>query len=225
MSYEPGLLLLGVLPWDADGVVVDVGANRGQSIDAVRRIRPDVRIEAFEANPSLSRQLERRYADCPEIRVHHCGLGDLAGNFTLHVPVYRRHAFDGLAALDAADAADEFHEWVYGFSEGHLSLQQVECRLGVLDDMDLKPVFVKIDVEGHELAVLRGARRTLAAFEPVVMVEAIESGEEVASLLGELGYERCELSELLPGAGGPPGPNLLFVTPARRATLAGNPGV
>ena len=50
---------------------------------------------------------------------------------------------------------------------------------------------VKIDVEGMESAVLRGARRTLDRFKPVLYVEndRVENSPELISLLGELGYD------------------------------------
>jgi len=63
----------------------------------------------------------------------------------------------------------------------------------VLDDFlavdQLK--LLKIDVEGMESAVLRGARRTLDRFKPVLYVEndRVENSPELITLLGELGYE------------------------------------
>lgn len=61
-----------------------------------------------------------------------------------------------------------------------------------LDDRNEAPVVVKIDVEGHELAVLRGAEQTLQTHRPVVIVEArgvFEGTDQaVEALLHDLGY-------------------------------------
>jgi FkbM family methyltransferase len=56
----------------------------------------------------------------------------------------------------------------------------------------VRPNLIKIDVEGTELAVLRGARQTLMEFRPVVLVEIHDQGakheEEVRDLLKACGY-------------------------------------
>lgn len=64
-----------------------------------------------------------------------------------------------------------------------------------LDDYELGEVgFIKIDVEGHELAVLRGAQKTIRASMPNLLVEIEERHhtgtiEDVSTFLTGLGYE------------------------------------
>lgn len=64
-----------------------------------------------------------------------------------------------------------------------------------IDSLGIKPVdFIKIDVEGHELEVLRGARDTLEKHNPIVYVEIHEKGliKPIVDLLGEYGYKSQE---------------------------------
>jgi hypothetical protein len=49
------------------------------------------------------------------------------------------------------------------------------------------PTIMKIDVEGHEIAVLEGAWETITALKPVLIIEQNRPGE-LRSMLGELGY-------------------------------------
>jgi FkbM family methyltransferase len=59
---------------------------------------------------------------------------------------------------------------------------------GFLKERGLKPDFIKIDVEGAELQVLRGAEACLRAHKPKLMVEVTENKAEVETLLRGLGY-------------------------------------
>jgi FkbM family methyltransferase len=66
------------------------------------------------------------------------------------------------------------------------------------------PAFIKIDVEGAELEVLRGAEQVLRSYQPIVMVEVTRHHDEVARLLHEYGYQlmtdhMAELKELTNG--------------------------
>jgi hypothetical protein len=80
--------------------------------------------------------------------------------------------------------------------------------MAVLDEEAMPgPVaFMKIDVEGHELSLLRGGRTLLAKDRPIlqVEVEARHAGDAVADLatllLDELGYRASELvdGQLIP---------------------------
>ena len=59
-----------------------------------------------------------------------------------------------------------------------------------LDSVDIpeKIDLIKIDVEGHELEVLEGARNTLYNNKPVLVIETFNKKEEVTNILSSLGY-------------------------------------
>jgi len=86
---------------------------------------------------------------------------------------------------------------VLGDADGG-GVQSIDVPVKRLDDLHLDDVgLVKIDVEGHELAVLRGAADTLTRNRPAVLVEAVEAEERhhpnavaaITELLTGLGYE------------------------------------
>jgi len=88
----------------------------------------------------------------------------------------------------------------------HSSETKVECRR--LDDIYGGRVsFIKLDVEGHELQVLEGARDVITNHLPTLLVELIDyEGSKVPSFLKDLGYtmdpiERPEKMFLFPSPG------------------------
>ena len=61
------------------------------------------------------------------------------------------------------------------------SLDEARANDGVVD-------LIKIDVEGHEEAVIRGAQRSIRNDQPTRIFECFHGGNEIADFLGSLGY-------------------------------------
>jgi hypothetical protein len=148
-------------------------------------------------------------------------LSDAAGQATLH-----RYSSSGNNSLWSRDLAPGHPARLVGTEDVPLAVLDELVDDGTLEP----PALVKIDVEGHELAVLRGARKTLAAHRPAVVLEYDEAASRDAghpreALVEELerhGYEVHGVPEdpmalrVVPLGGDVPVGNLLALPPGRR---------
>jgi FkbM family methyltransferase len=216
--FEADFALLEHWAPEPGEVFIDVGANRGQSIDAIRLYHPDALIHAFEPNAHLAANLSRLFARDGALAIYACGLGERDETHTLHIPVYRGFVYDGLASFDAAECASWLNaDTVAGFDPEQLKVISFEARAFPLDDLDLNPGFIKLDVQGFERSVLAGARNTLERCSPLVLLE--NNAEADAFLTQSLGWTRAAWtgSRLKPGCQGEL--NTLYIAPARVTSL------
>ncbi len=140
----------------SDSTGVDVGAYIGELLEPMVAIAPEGQHYAFEPQAEPARALARRF---PSVLVFEYALGETSG----------RQPF--VMALDAP-ARSGFKRREYPPGEDRTRDTTVEVRR--LDDVvpAKAPVaFIKIDVEGGEFLVLRGARSTIARHRPVVVFE------------------------------------------------------
>jgi FkbM family methyltransferase len=219
--HEADFRALSMLP---DGCYVDIGANQGQSIESIRLFRPNTQVVAFEANPRLASKLTRRYRGQESIQINDLGLSNTCGIFTLYVPSYNNFEYDALASMDRGHAASWIGpETVYYFRPHKLRVAEVECRTRTLDSFNLEPVFVKVDVEGLEYAVLEGARKTLTKHHPVVLLEYSEADDRAKQLLQSLGYMEYAYdgSGFYKGPSGRDKPNSFFIPAKYEQMLLG----
>jgi FkbM family methyltransferase len=181
--FEPELPFVG--RWlDRDRVAVDVGANVGVYADILTR--GSSRVIAFEPNRACVEHL-RRLA-LPRVEIVEAAVSDAAGEAQLRVPRLGGGANAALGSIAAANALDSA-DTVESYAVPTVTLDDaLDARLGPGERVG----FVKIDVEGHEAAVLVGAHRLVERDRPVVLVEteARHGGEpeRVFALLEQAGY-------------------------------------
>jgi len=174
---EPELKLAPLLT-HRDRVAVDVGANRGIWTHVLSGHASHV--HAFEPNPKMFAVLNA--ARPANATAHAAALSDSDGSATLKVPHYGTGYSNQHASLEATRIGD------HPFGE-------VEITTLRLDGLELGPIgFMKIDVEGHERAVLEGARATIARDRPNMVIELEErhTGEPIEHALDfveSLGYQ------------------------------------
>lgn len=168
-------------------VIMDIGANLGQSIVSFRILFPHAQIVSYEANPLLKLSLEQVARTIPgENLVHDHGLGKDPGGFTLHIPYV-----NGVHFIEEASISKEYYEkpWVKQkfLERGAMSLAEVQCRIERGDDQNLAPDIIKVDVEGAEALVMDGLRATIERSKPIVMAENSDY-ENVTRIMESLSY-------------------------------------
>lgn len=226
IPHEKDFKALAAIPEPAEGCFVDIGANQGQSIESILLVKPNAQIVSFEANPGLAQKLMRRHKDRKNVRIFAKGLSDSAGTFPLFVPSYKGFVYDALASLDRVSAASWINpETTFGFDPTRLTVAELQCSLDTLDAQQLAPIFVKVDVQGHEYSVLRGGKETLRRYEPILLVEAFRDDQRTVELAEELGYQEYffDGASLRPGMP-KNGPNSFLITPRRFKTLTARLG-
>jgi FkbM family methyltransferase len=180
-SYHEQELHIAPLLCDKDKTSIDVGAASGSyTVHVVAASRDCL---AFEPRPAQASELNEmvRYLSLP-VRVEAVALSDMPGEARLRTleSDLGRSTIERDNPLEDPDGSER--------SEFVVPMRR-------LDDYELDSVgFIKIDVEGHELAVLRGGLSTLRRCHPIMLIEIEErhkrnSIADVCGVLGDLGYE------------------------------------
>jgi len=145
-------------------IAVDVGAHFGTYSHALcRLVGKQGLVHAFEPIAEDARYLTAaaRQLRLP-MEVHNCALSSVNGTAALTVPDRYGHGKTALSSLEPHVGTGE--------------RRTVEVRRldDVLAGADRPVSFIKIDVEGHELAVLEGAAETIARHKPNLLIEIEE---------------------------------------------------
>jgi FkbM family methyltransferase len=181
-NCEPELRHLGRLT-QPGGCAVDVGANLGLYAYAMARVH--VEVHAFEPNPVVTRALQAWRN--PRVHVHAVALASEQTTATLRIPVQDGMPLTGWASLGS------------GRLPSANSYEELQVTTKTLDEFALRDVrLIKIDVEGYEVEVLRGAAGTIERSRPVMVVE-VDDGNQIAiaRIAEEFGYTVTTLAELL----------------------------
>jgi FkbM family methyltransferase len=171
-----------------DSNIIDVGAHRGALLKELVNLAPRGSHIAVEPLPRHAQGLRRRF---PYVTVHQIALSDTpaTARFRKVIGSQERSSLEG-----------------FGHDVEDKRVEYFEVTVQTLDQIAPDRVdFLKIDAEGAEYNILRGANRVLA-MRPFIAFELGDNQSKVYNLLTEKGFDVNLLSRWLNGE--PPPPNV-----------------
>ena len=183
--------------------VLDVGANNGQYRDFLRnQVGFGGTIHSFEPIPSLADNIRNRSKHDSDWHIHNLALGNTNGKQTLNIMA--RDSFSSFLQPDDTSAP--------GFSASNTIVDTATVQIRRLDDLfdesigDHKETcYLKIDTQGYDLEVLKGAsaflKHTPALQFELVIQRLYSNVPDYRSMLGTMENLSFDISGLFPISG------------------------
>ena len=159
-EFDAELLLLEFL-LNKDAVFFDIGTNKGEYAYYAEKLINPKKIYLFEPEKKLNKQLKAIFNKC---HVFDTALSDSKGVHQFKIPIINGVIDNCLSSLEVENKEDnETEAVVYEVKTDTLD--------NFIEDKKIIPTLIKIDVEGHELSVLKGAEQTISKYHPTLIIE------------------------------------------------------
>jgi FkbM family methyltransferase len=159
-EFDAELLLLEFL-LNKNSVFFDIGTNKGEYAYYAEKLMNPENIYLFEPEKKLNKQLQAIFNNC---QVDNLALSDNKGTHQFKIPVINGVVDNCLSSLEIDNKEDNETETIV-----------YEVKTDTLDNFtrekNILPDLIKIDVEGHELSVLKGAENFISEHHPTLIIE------------------------------------------------------
>ncbi len=168
---------------------LDIGVYRG--VYSLKLSQNFNQIHAFEPNPLLFPYLNINLKKIiKNINLYNLALSDKSGETELKLPIRSKSIFkENIEELYQLGAASIHPENKFK------NFEKVQVKVEKLDNILINNIgFIKIDVEGHELEVIEGAKKTITKNKPILLIEIEKRHsnrpvEETIARIGNLKYD------------------------------------
>jgi FkbM family methyltransferase len=148
--------------------IIDVGANSGQFTKVATHLYPQAQIHTFEPLPDLYPIIKKKFSTNPNIKTYNIALGNEDGTI-----LFNKNKFGHTSSV-LEISQENIH-----FTRKDNELEQIRVEIKKLDSLVL-PIdkanlsLLKLDVQGYELEVLKGADETIKAIGYIIIEANLE---------------------------------------------------
>lgn len=171
-----------IIPIKDNYVILDVGSNDGTSIQMFRRYFPHTKIIAVDP-------IEKPRFRLNNVNLIKTALGEKNGFRVLVTPVVNGKRLTQYSSFYKEKMISQLCGDM-DIQPEQISIISTDVNFEAIENLSIEPFFIKIDVEGAELEVLKGATHIITKFYPVILVE-IQNKEiysELNKFLSAFGY-------------------------------------
>jgi FkbM family methyltransferase len=180
---------------DARWTLIDVGASEGDFLRAATMLGRPEKLIAFEPLPTCAKMLTAMLRTLPRAELHQIAVGSVSGEIELNCTGNGRMT----SILPPKPGIERFCG-DHSYEVSH-RLKVPVVRLGEAISSDARVGLLKIDVQGYELKVLRGATRTLTQTDALLIeinykqhYHGADRFEDIQQFLNGAGFRLCGVS-------------------------------
>lgn len=167
---------------------LDIGANRGHSALGFSKMMPGWRTISIEANPLHRARLESLKNRKKLFDYHIAAADTVTGNVvTIWTPRYGKIYCHSSSAVDHKEAVRSI-ELSFPAQAKNFTYEQDETTTLALDDLNLAPTIIKIDIQGKEVDCIRGLANTIRLYRPIFLIECNLDGGNIVTSMREHNY-------------------------------------
>lgn len=169
---------------------IDIGVYRG--VYSYEMAKYSKMVHAFEPNPIIFKDIELNLGKIiKNVNLYNFALSDKENKVLLKVPIRNKN-------YDKSNYEEYFQMGRATIHEQNVmgDIETFEIKSKKLDNFTFsnRISFIKIDVEGHEMSVIKGAENTIKQYKPTLLVEIEEKHSKQKVLdsinyINSLGYE------------------------------------
>ena len=170
--------------------IIDVGASDGIASKFFMKKLNVSNILCFEPNIPYVKILKK--LNYKNMRVYDYGIGERNTKYKVFYPRYRffRKNFD-LVTYTFYDKKELYKQINQDFKfKRNIKIVQKEIFLKKIDKLNLKISLIKIDVNGHELSVVKGLRNIIKKDKPALIIETDKNINRINEYLEKYNYKK-----------------------------------
>ncbi|MEY3369904.1 MAG: hypothetical protein RLZZ361_574 [Cyanobacteriota bacterium] len=189
LPLDPEYEILSFLTPQKDKIILDIGAHRGESIRTFRLYDKSSPILSIEANPDHEPCLKKLQKKFLNVDYKIISASDSEKRDYINVPYYQGFNLSAWSSNSQEESLKIFHtRSLLSNLNSKLKFRSIPVQSIPLDNYNLEPFIIKIDVEGTEARIITGLKTTIQKHSPIIIVEN-NNIDEVKTLLNDFGYK------------------------------------
>ena len=165
--------------------VLDIGCNNFQTLKIMKNINKNLNFYLFD--PIIKKKIKSN-----KTKIFDFALSDKKSNKILYMPYYNGINLDSLNSFELNNIMKYKKKYLKNLN---IKIIKRIVKTFTLDSLNLRSDFIKLDVENHELEVLKGGKQHIKKNKPVILLENNKKIRKVSLFLKSINYSPYRISK------------------------------